>query len=197
MTIGEDLFPSLVSQGKASENSKDDDLSWPPKSLRGRPLKRPQPYEPVSPQRVKKASTPKPNSRKTSTSSSGPSDQPIQNADHLVRVEALLARVELALLASEKRAEKAEKRLLDLEELIRDQILPRVSSSDVPLPSSNAATPQTLPLSPPSTPPPTARVPSIGLDLSRTTNHELKVGNAGTIRRRADDALKKRRELSV
>jgi hypothetical protein len=137
-------------------------------STRGRPLKRTQPYDPESPPRKKSVST-KP--RATTGLNA--------NTDQLLRIEALLKRVE-------ERAERAEKRVESLEEFIRNELFPRVAG---PVP-----TPVSRPASPPSPPPSPIRgpLPGIGLDLSRVQDREIKEGNAGVVRRRANEALKEK-----
>ncbi|KAG4442881.1 hypothetical protein IFR05_001677 [Cadophora sp. M221] len=72
-----------------------------------------------------------------------------------------------------------------LEELIRNELLPRIGTT----PTANALS---SPL-PSSSPPPSiapGQIPDIGLDLSRVAIPEIKEGNAGTARRRVNEALK-------
>ena len=95
--------------------------------------------------------------------------------------------METALEAAERRAEKAEKRIETLEDFIRNELFPRINT---PQPAVSHTPP-----SPPSSPPPAvipARIPGIGLDLSRTSISEIKEGNAGIVRRRVDEALKEK-----
>jgi hypothetical protein len=139
-------------------------------STQGRPLKRTQPYNPESPPRKKSVST-KPGAT-TSLNS---------NTDQLLRIEALLKRVE-------ERAEWAEKRVESLEKFIRNELFPRIAGPvSAPAPASRSA-------SPPSPPPSLVRgpLPGIGLDLSRVQDREIKEGNAGVVRQRANEALKER-----
>ena len=108
------------------------------------------------------------------------------NEDLLLRIEALLKRVE-------EWAERAEKRVESLEEFIRNELFPRVANpTPAPVEHTNASpTHQHLPPSPPSSPAP-GPLPGIGLDLSRVQDGEIKEGNAGTVRRRTNEALKER-----
>lgn len=76
-------------------------------STRGRPLKRTQPYDPESPPR-KKSVPAKAKATKTAVET---------NEDPLLRIEALLRRVE-------EWAERAEKRVESLEEFIRNELFP-------------------------------------------------------------------------
>ena len=148
-------------------------------SSRGRVLKRTQPFEPDSPPHAKRA-----NSTKAAASKSTPIPS---DTDQWIQVKDLLTRVETALEAAERRAEKAEKRIEALEDLIRNELFPRINT-----PQSTVAQ---APPSPPSSPPPTAipaRIPGMGLDLSRTSISEIKEGNAGTVRRRVDEVLKEK-----
>jgi hypothetical protein len=73
-------------------------------STRGRPLKRTQPYNPESPPRKKSVSTKVRAPACATSSGTGPSNS---NTDQLLRIEALLKRVE-------ERAERAEKRVESL-----------------------------------------------------------------------------------
>ena len=145
-------------------------------SARGRPLKRTQPYDPESPPR-KKSVPAKAKATKTAIET---------NDDPLLRIEAFLKRVE-------ERAERAEKRVESLEEFVRNELFPRVANPiPAPVEHANAGpTHQHLPPSPPSPPAP-GPLPGIGLDLSRVRDSEIKEGNAGTVRRRANEALKER-----
>lgn len=64
-----------------------------------------------------------------------------------------------------------------------------------PIPSPSPAPASAFkPASPPSPPPSLVRGPllSIGLDLSRVQDREAGKGNAGAVRRRANEALKER-----
>jgi hypothetical protein len=134
------------------------------------PLKRTQPYDPESPPRKKSVST-KPGATTGLNS----------NTDQLLRIEALLKRVE-------ERAERAERRVESLEEFIRNELFPRVAG---PI---SAPAPASRPASPPSPQPSPVRgpLPGIGLDLSRVQDREIKEGNAGVVRQRANEALKER-----
>jgi hypothetical protein len=90
-------------------------------------------------------------------------------------------------LAAERRAEKAEQRIETLEEFIRNELFPRITTSFPTCPPP--------PSSPPSSPPPSiapGQIPGIGLDLSRVEIPEIKEGNAGDVRRRVNEALKER-----
>jgi len=110
-------------------------------------------------------------------------------ADQWAQVKALLTRVETALAAAEHRAEKAEKCIKTLEEFIQNELFPQINT---PPPPTTSPPP---PPSPPSSPPPSvapAQIPGIGLDLSRVAIPEIKEGNAGTVRRRVNEALKER-----
>jgi hypothetical protein len=173
---------------------QDDVSDGPAKSLRGRTLKRPQPFEPTSPPHAKKTSvTPKPKGKNPPVSV--PSNASTSTYVSPQSLEALFARIESALVASEQRAAKAEKRLEDLEEFIRNQLFPRLNDASVPscppgVPSVKLSKP-----SPPQAvqpPPPPYRVPGINLDLSRVSNPELRNGDAGAVRKRACEALKER-----
>ncbi|KAM4065021.1 DDE superfamily endonuclease [Hirsutella rhossiliensis] len=109
--------------------------------------------------------------------------RPGANEDSLARIETLLKRVE-------ERAERAEKRVESLEEFIRNELFPRVAS---PPESATPNAPhqqqqQHLPPSPPPSPVP-GPLPGIGLDVSRVLDSDIREGNAGTIRRRANAAL--------
>ena len=149
-----------------------------PTSARGRPLKRTQPFEPSIPPKAKRTIP--------TTSKPAPTPAPL-NTDQWARVEALLTRVETALAAAEHRAEKAEKRVEAVEEFIRNELFPRVNAPQ-PQPSN-------IPPSPPSSPPPSlppGQIPGIGLDLSRVATPEIKEGNAGTVRKRVNEALKEK-----
>lgn len=120
------------------ESDGNDSITVQTTSARGRPLKRTQPFEPNSPPRAKRA-----NSTKATTS------QTVQtpvDTDQWAQVKALLTRVESALLAAERRAEKAEKRIETLEEFVRNELFPRINT-----PPPRAGSP---PLSPPSSLPP-------------------------------------------
>lgn len=160
-----------------SESNDDESIPVETTSARGRPLKRTQPFEPNSPPRAKrtnstKATIPRPASA-------------ISSSDEWMQVRDLLTRVETALASAEQRAEKAEKRIEALEEFIRNELFPRIGTT----PTANAPS---LP-SPPSSPPPSVapgQIPGIGLDLSRVAIPEIKEGNAGTVRRRVNEALK-------
>jgi hypothetical protein len=143
-------------------------------SARGRPLKRMQPFDPESPPRKKSVPT-KAKAAKTALEI---------DDDPLLRIEALLRRVE-------ERAERAEKCVESLEEFIRNELFPHVAGS-IPSPLEPAGVAhQHLPLSPLSSPAP-GPLPGIGLDLSRVQDSEIKEGNAGIVRRRANEALKER-----
>jgi hypothetical protein len=85
-----------------------------------------------------------------------------------------------------ERAERAEKRIESLEEFIRNELFLRVAGP------VSAPAPASRPASPPSPPPSSVRgpLPGIGLDLSRVQDREIKEGNAGVVRRRANEALK-------
>ena len=95
-------------------------------------------------------------------------------------------------MAAEHRAEKAEKRIETLKEFIRNELFPRINKSSLADPL--------LPLSPlssplPSVPPPSVvpgQIPRIGLDLSRVAIPEIRQGNAGTVRKRVNEALKEK-----
>jgi hypothetical protein len=130
----------------------------------GRPLKRTRPYDPESPPRKKSVSTKASNS----------------NMDQLLRIEALLKRVE-------EWAERAEKRMESLDEFIRNELFLRVASP----------TPAPEPTVPPPPPSPTSlgrrALLDIGLHLSHVQNKEIKEENAGVVRRGANEALKERR----
>ncbi|KAM4067830.1 DDE superfamily endonuclease [Hirsutella rhossiliensis] len=108
--------------------------------------------------------------------------RPGANEDSLARIEALLKRVE-------ERAERAEKRVESLEEFIRNELFPRVASPPSPplemrlISNSNS----TCHLR--HHPPVPGPLPGIGLDVSRVLDSDIKEGNAGTIRRRANAAL--------
>lgn len=88
--------------------------------------------------------------------------------DQLLRIEALFKRVE------------------SLEEFIRNELFPRVAGP--------APVPAARPASPPSPPPSPVRgpLPGIGLDLSHVQDREIKEGNAGVVRRRANEALREK-----
>jgi hypothetical protein len=88
----------------------------------------------------------------------------------------------------EERAERAEKRVESLEKFIRNELFPRVAGP------VSAPAPASRPASPPSPPPSLVRgpLPGIGLDLSRVQDREIKEGNAGVVRQRANEALKER-----
>jgi hypothetical protein len=144
-------------------------------SARGRPLKPTQPYDPEPRPTRKKAIATK---AKATNPGSDASEDP------LLRIEALLKRVE-------ERAERAEKRVEALEEFIRNELFPRIASPPEAA-CSNAAhqdQDQHLPPSPPPSPAP-GPLPGVGLDLSRVQDRDIKEGNAGTVRRRANEALK-------
>jgi hypothetical protein len=161
------------------EYDGDDSITVQTTSARGRPLKHTQPFEPSSTTRAKRA-----NSTKATTSQTVPT--PV-GADQWTQVIALLTRVESALLSAERRAEKAEQRIETLEEFIRNELFPRIST---PLRTGPPPPP-----SPPSSPPPSiapVQIPGIGLDLSRVTIPEIKDGNAGAVRRRVNEALRER-----
>ena len=67
-------------------------------------------------------------------------------------------------------------------------------ANPIPAPAVSAsasATHQHLPPSPPPSPAP-GPLPGIGLDLRRVQDSKIKEGNAGTVRRRANEALKER-----
>src|SRR5271163_4879752 len=146
-------------------------------SSHGRPLKRTQPFEPNSPPTAKRA-----NSTKSKATTSTPA--PKSNTDNWARVEALLVRVEAALATAEHRAEQAEKRVEKLEEFIRNDLFPRIGSPPPP------STPASPPPSPPPAPP--SRIPGVGIDLSRVNIPEIKQGNAGTVRKCVNGALKEK-----
>ena len=87
--------------------------------------------------------------------------------------------------------ERAEKRLEALEEFIRNKLFPRLGNT-VPAPTELAsAIHQHLPPSPPSSPAP-GPLPGIGLDISRTQDDRVREGNAGTVRRRANEAVEEK-----
>jgi hypothetical protein len=162
---------------------QDDGSSGQAKSLRGRTLKRPQQFDPPSPQRNKKASlTPKPKAKAPALSSETPVSS---NAEPSSRVEILLARVESALAASEERAKRAKERLENLEEFIRNVLFPRIirtsPPADPPNESSTATSSTINPSESSPNPPLVYRVPGVNLDLSRVKNQELKEGNAGAV----------------
>lgn len=162
-----------------SESNDDESITVETMSARGRPLKRTQPFEPNSPPRAKR-----PNSTKATIPRPASA---ISSFDEWMQVRDLLTRVETALASAEQRAEKAEKRIEALEELIRNKLFPRISTT----PTANAPSPP----SPPSSPPPSiapGQIPGIGLDLSRVAIPEIKEGNAGTVRRRVNEALKEK-----
>ncbi|KJZ68480.1 hypothetical protein HIM_10283 [Hirsutella minnesotensis 3608] len=145
-------------------------------SARGRPLKPTLQFDPEPRPSRKKSAVPKAKSTNA---------DPNVNEDSLARIEALLKRVE-------ERAERAEKRVESLEEFIRNELFPRVAS---PPESATPSAPhqqqhQHLPPSPPPSPVP-GPLPGIGLDVSRVLDSDIKEGNAGTIRRRANAALEK------
>ncbi|KAL5331200.1 hypothetical protein ACEPPN_000729 [Leptodophora sp. 'Broadleaf-Isolate-01'] len=101
----------------------------------------------------------------------------------VAQVKALLTRVESALVAAERRAEKAEQRIETLEEFIRNELVPRITT---PPPAGPPPPP-----SPPSSPPPSVapgQIPGVGLDLSRVVIPEI----TGAVRRRVNKALKER-----
>src|SRR5205814_5103745 len=156
-------------------------------STRGRVLKPTQPFDPDPVPRKKSVAT------KTKTTKAA-ADANDANEDPWARVEALLRR-------AEERADRAEKRVESLEEFIRNELFPRVASLALPPtpapvlsePASTTEAPGRLPPSPPPSPAP-GPVPGIGLDLSRVQDSAIKDGNAGTVRRRANEALK---ELGV
>lgn len=162
-----------------NESAGDESITVQSTSARGRPLKRTQPFEPNSPPHAKRA-----NSTKTTTPQVAPA---LDDADQWTQVKALLARVETALVAAEHRAEKAEKRIETLEEFIRNELFPRINTSS----PTNRSSPPSPPPSPP-LPVAPAHLPGIGLDLSRVTIPEIKEGNAGTVRRRVNEALKEK-----
>ena len=120
-------------------------------SARGRPLKRSKPYNPESPPRKKSVSTKAKAPASATSSGAGPSNS---NTDQLLRIEALLKRVE-------ERAERAEKRVESLEEFIRNELFPRVASP-TPAPAPTAVSPPS-----PSASLGRRALPGIGLDLSR------------------------------
>lgn len=98
-------------------------------------------------------------------------------------MEAIRARVETTLVAGEHRAEKAEKHIETLEELIRNEFF-----------SQNNTTPSTSPSPPPS--PPQSPPPSIAPvyipgdwsrpDLTRVTIPEIKKGEKAVAERVVD-----------
>ncbi|KAH9203832.1 hypothetical protein DL95DRAFT_472038 [Leptodontidium sp. 2 PMI_412] len=72
-----------------------------------------------------------------------------------------------------------------LRERLRNELFPRIGTT----PTANAPSPPWPPSSPqPSIAP--GQIPGIGLDLSRVAIPEIKEGNAGTVRRRVNEALK-------
>ncbi|KAH8799484.1 hypothetical protein F5884DRAFT_758508 [Xylogone sp. PMI_703] len=75
-----------------------------------------------------------------------------------------------------------------LEEFIRNELSPQIG----PTPSTNPTLPSPPSSSPPSPPPSIApgQIPGVGRDLSRVTIPEIKEGNAGTVRKRVNEALK-------
>jgi len=99
--------------------------------------------------------------------------------DQLLRIEALLKRVE-------EWAEQAEKRVESLEEFIRNELFPHIA---IPTPAPE-------PTVPPPPPSPTSlgrrALLDIGLDLSRVQDKEIREENAGVVRRRANEALQER-----
>ncbi|KAH6699931.1 hypothetical protein BKA61DRAFT_681924 [Leptodontidium sp. MPI-SDFR-AT-0119] len=128
------------------ESDGDDSITVQTTSSWGRPLKRTQPFEPNSPPRAKRA-----NSTKTTTVPT-----PV-DTDQWAQVKAALTRVESVLLAAERRAEKAEQRIETLEEFIRNELSPRITTPP------HAGPPP--PPSPPSSPPPSVAPGQIpGLD---------------------------------
>ena len=159
-------------------------------STRGRVLKPTQPFDPEPAPRKKPIAT----KTKTTKAAADANDANDANEDPWARIEALLRR-------AEDRAERAEKRVESLEEFIRNELFPRVASLALPPtpapvlsePASTKEAPGHLPPSPPPSPAP-GPIPGIGLDLSRVQDSAIKDGNAGTVRRRANEALK---ELGV
>jgi hypothetical protein len=146
-------------------------------STRGRPLKHMQPYDPESPPRKKSVSTKARTTAAASSSGTGPSNS---NTDQLLRIEALLKRVE-------EWAERAEKRVESLEEFIRNELFPCVAG---PAPAP-ILEPTVAPLPSPVSVGQRALL-GIGLDLSRVQDKEIKEGNAGVVRRRVNQALRER-----
>lgn len=89
---------------------------------------------------------------------------------------------------------KQNHRIESLENLIRDELLPRISSlsttSSIPTEASSATSSATTPLSPPSSPgPKSVQIPGLGLDVSHCSE-TVREFNAGTIRARVNYALK-------
>ncbi|KAF2186381.1 hypothetical protein K469DRAFT_687351 [Zopfia rhizophila CBS 207.26] len=124
------------------------------------------------------------------TSAQATTSQPLPapvGAGQWAQVEAFFTRVKTALVAAEQRVEKAEKRIESLEEFIRNELFPRISTS----PSTGL---------PPSPPPPSSlplsvalnHIPKIGLDLSRVAVLGIREGNAGAVHRRVNEALYER-----
>ena len=97
----------------------------------------------------------------------------------------------MLVLLIEERAERAEKRVEALEEFIRNELFSRVGNPVPAPPGPASATHQHLPPSLPSSPAPGPLL-GVGLDLSRTQDDEIREGNAGTIRRRANEAVKEK-----
>jgi hypothetical protein len=160
-----------------SESNDDESITVETTSARWRPLKRTQPFEPSSPLRAKRTNSTKATIPKPASAISG--------SYEWLQVKDLLTRVETALASAEQRADKAEKRIEALEEFIRNELFPRIGATSL------ANTPP--PPSPPSSPPPSiapGQIPGVGLDLSRVAIPEIKEGNAGTVHRRVNEALK-------
>src|SRR5437868_2675797 len=88
------------------------------------------------------------------------------NKDPLLRIEALLKRVE-------EQAERAKKRVELLEEFIRNEVFPRVGNPIPALVELVSVTHPHLPPSPPSSPA-QGPLPGIGLDLSQVQDEEIK-----------------------
>jgi hypothetical protein len=155
-------------------------------STRGRPLKRTQPFDPSSPPQAKRANS----NTATTVRPTRAQPTPLGATDQWSQVKDLLTRVETALIAAELRAQSAEKRIETLEEFIRNELFPRINTPP-PHPSPPPFPPPPSPPSPPLSPPP-SRIPGIGLDLSRCTIPEIAGGNAGTVRKRVNEALKEK-----
>ncbi|KAM4060904.1 hypothetical protein HRG_014373 [Hirsutella rhossiliensis] len=109
---------------------------------------------------------------------------PNANEDSLARIEALLKRVE-------ERAERAEKRVESLEEFIRNELFPRVASP----PESATKCASSATATAPATFATTLSGPRATawhwLRRESGPDSDIKEGNAGTIRRRANAALEK------
>ncbi|KIM98212.1 hypothetical protein OIDMADRAFT_146890 [Oidiodendron maius Zn] len=101
--------------------------------------------------------------------------------------KATIPRPASAISSSEQQAEKAEKRIEALEEFIRNELFPRIGTT-------STASASSLPLPPLSPPPSIAprQILGVGLDLSRVAILEIREGNAGTVYKQVNEALKEK-----